>query len=155
MTLPRLTSRRKHLRRRWTVPADAESPAVLRIHARSELVHWDVPGPAIDEAIMVLNELVSNALQHSRARTEVRLSYNGDRIRIRVRDDSAQPPNLRPRSLLAVAGRGLQLVDAIAHGWGWRPHAIGKTVWASIRTGPVSPAPGVVHYLRPPALLLH
>src|SRR4051812_8880096 len=124
LTSPRLG---RQLRGQWTMPCGADVPGVLRARCRTRLDAWGVPSAAIEEAVMVLNELASNAVQHAGTGMQVRLNYNGSRIRIRVRDGSPRPPRLCPRSTTRIGGRGLQLVDAIADRWGWRPHAIGKT----------------------------
>lgn len=89
-------------------------------------------GLVVDDAILVADELVSNALQHGAAPRSCRLilTHDGARVRIEVDDSSPRDPRLRPPD--HTGGRGLILVDRLASRWGFDRHDSHKTVWAEL-----------------------
>ncbi|MFD0682883.1 ATP-binding protein [Actinomadura fibrosa] len=95
----------------------------------------DVPG--LDDILLVLNELVVNALRHSRSgeqgghfTVEVRSDVAG--VIVSVRDEGgAGRPRLRDADPLAEGGRGLLTVEALAATWSWKGDAHGRTVRAT------------------------
>ena len=46
-----------------------------------------------------------------------------------VLDDHPDRPVLRPHSLDATGGRGMQVIDTLATAWGVRSHPTGEAVW--------------------------
>ena len=87
--------------------------------------------PAADNAITALNELVTNAVQHSRSglpggSLEVRLTVTDASVLAEVLD--AGPlgvPAVVSRDTFAERGRGLVLVEALTWAWG----SAGNGVW--------------------------
>ena len=112
----------------------ATSPAKIRRGLRAVFAQWNLPAEVAENALMVVEELVANVVDH--ARTPFRLTVDhvpGDHtptLRIVVRDQCVQPLNVRPFSAQAARGRGLQMIEALTSGWGWDRTAAGKTVWA-------------------------
>ena len=51
-------------------------------------------------------------------------------------DTGDAQPCVRPPDPLAVNGRGLQLLGALADSWGVEPSETGKTVWFLLGTRP-------------------
>jgi anti-sigma regulatory factor (Ser/Thr protein kinase) len=87
----------------------------------------------IDDATLVVSELIANGVLH--ARTELSLSVDaaGDGIRVSVADGSSVVPQWMPSGLGATSGRGLMLVDRLSSAWGVTSVAGGgKVVWAQI-----------------------
>jgi len=94
-------------------------------------------GNAYDEAALVVNELVTNAVRHARTscRLEIRLDDRGLRVAVRdhglvhtaLIDDTGHGPR---------CGTGLHLVAALSHRWGVEQHADGKTVWVDLAPRP-------------------
>ncbi|MFC9624467.1 SpoIIE family protein phosphatase [Streptomyces sp. NPDC056930] len=88
-----------------------------------------------DELVLITSELVTNALIHAGSDVDLRLRAFGDRVRLEVRDSDSDPPVPTAHSLTAEGsaraehGRGLFLVDALAHTWNTSPSGRGKTVW--------------------------
>jgi anti-sigma regulatory factor (Ser/Thr protein kinase) len=82
-------------------------------------------------AVLLVSELVTNAILHGRAPLELRAHTEGSALRVEVRDqEAASPPVLRgDADLTEVGGRGLQLVDTLADRWGWCEEDQGKVVW--------------------------
>ncbi|MET8506876.1 ATP-binding protein [Streptomyces sp. NPDC004787] len=72
-----------------------------------------------DDAELLLTELVTNALRHADAPTvDVRVYPHGAHLRIEVNDHSPRGRVPRPADPYDEHGRGLFLVDALAHSWG-------------------------------------
>ena len=86
-----------------------------------------------DDAVLVLSELVTNAMVHAAAGCTVEVRHSDDVVRLEVQDRSRQAPAMRPVGPSDVGGQGLLLVEALAEAWGWEPTADGKGVWAVFR----------------------
>ena len=116
-----------------TVPRAAASSARLRSLLWTTFACWDCDRDRLGDAALVLSELVGNAVRHADGDTlQVRLRRTGDVLRIAVRDGSAAWPTPREASTEDESGRGLLIIDALSHGWGWEPLANGKVVWADV-----------------------
>lgn len=89
-------------------------------------------GILVDDAVLVADELVSNAQRHGRAPRRCRLALidQGRCVRVEVDDSSPAQPRLRTPD--RSGGRGLVLVDRLSSSWGVRNHADHKTVWAEL-----------------------
>ena len=85
----------------------------------------------LDDAALLVSELVSNVVDHvqGEATLSLELSLAGDWLRISVADGSAVRPVIRQLEEDRPRGRGLQLVEAIASRWGAEDHPGGKRVW--------------------------
>ena len=107
--------------------------------------HWvrtvlrGFPANVVSTAVMVVDELTSNALRHGRAPYHVRLLPGAAKLRIEV-DDSCRE-SARRRTPDDHGGRGLLLVDRCAAAWGQLRRPSGKTLWAELTTDP-GPARG-------------
>jgi GAF domain-containing protein len=132
----------------------------------------------LDDARVVLSELMSNGVLHARTEMRVVISRRGKGLRLEVHDDSPAPllppPTLvegavslldeplqlelmGPRFPPAATGRGLAIVSALASAWGWYPEpGGGKIVWAelgTVETGDQGASRGLserhAHVMRP------
>ena len=87
-----------------------------------------------EAALLVLSELVTNAVMHGAQPIEVVVSGEADMLRIDVADGDAHVPG--PELLFASAdqsdGRGLHIVNALSEQWGTTIHEHGKSVWAEV-----------------------
>jgi len=87
----------------------------------------------IEDAELLVTELVTNALLHGDAPVKLRLIQLADRMRIEVEDRGRGVPIQVRHSTEAMTGRGLSLVSAVASSWGVDPAPNGgKVVWAEI-----------------------
>ena len=84
------------------------------------------------EVVLIVNELVTNAVIHTDSAVMLTLDLQDAAVRIVVGDDSAALPTERDRDLDATGGRGLALVAAMSHEWGVNEREGGKTVWADV-----------------------
>ena len=106
-----------------------------RLHARLVLREWELTALSEDIELLV-SELVTNGLQASgdlpqAAGVAMWLLADATRVLILVRDASPRPPVRMDVGADAERGRGLLLVEALSHRWGWHPADDGgKVVWA-------------------------
>lgn len=110
------------------VGTDLTESARVRAWARAGLT--DLTEEALADTILVLDELVSNALRHGKSPRRVRLTRSPGRVRIDVDDADRTPAVPRPPS--EDGGRGLTLIDACSSAWGQEVRDDGKTVWAEL-----------------------
>ena len=57
------------------------------------------------------------------------MSVRGDRIRVEVADGDDRLPRMRTGRSEGTGGRGLGIVDDVAHSWGSDSRGVGKAVW--------------------------
>jgi hypothetical protein len=106
--------------------------------ATEACARWDLPD-LIAPASMITSELVTNVIEHASTMATLRISLRPRFMTIGVRDGSTEEP--RRISPGRHGGRGLMLVEARAHSWGWLPVDGGKVVWASLSRRPEAPSP--------------
>jgi anti-sigma regulatory factor (Ser/Thr protein kinase) len=116
----------------FTLPSTPYSVQMARFYVQAALSYHDLADFA-EDAETVTSELVTNAVQHSGARTiglEL-TSLEGSRaVVIVITDPSALPPVKRDPTGDTERGRGLRIVDALSARWGWQPRGTGKAVFA-------------------------
>ncbi|MFF3710240.1 ATP-binding protein [Streptomyces phaeochromogenes] len=108
---------------------DGVWPKRMRRIVRAGLSRWERP-ELIEDAELLVTELVTNALRHGRGDIGVRLHLSADRIRIEVRDGARETPVLRTATSSDEDGRGLYIVRSIADDWGTSPD--GTTTWCTL-----------------------
>jgi anti-sigma regulatory factor (Ser/Thr protein kinase) len=89
--------------------------------------------PRLDDLLLCVSEVVTNAVLHARSAPTMTVAIEGPRVRVEVRDGDPTPPVRRRRSLLASTGRGLLLLDDLTDRWGTSPVGAGKVVWFELR----------------------
>jgi CheY-like chemotaxis protein len=120
------------------LPRSAESVAAARRFVEARLRAWGLQ-PLLDDALMVVSELVTNAITHADSSCRIRLSVSATTLRIDVFDGGAGTPEPRPASNAEEHGRGLHMVDAVTSAWGLEEvPGEGKLVWAELAR-PASP----------------
>ncbi|MFH8381441.1 ATP-binding protein [Kitasatospora sp. NPDC018058] len=87
-----------------------------------------------EDVLLMVSELVTNACLHAPGGPrELRLNWNGARLRVEVADASPEPPRLRPYADPGrPGGHGLRVVDRLAEAWGALPEGEGKLVWLEV-----------------------
>lgn len=93
-----------------------------------------------DNAILVVSELVTNALLHARTEAQLILRRLNAGLRIEVADGDLTGPTVKDYAKDACTGRGLSLVSMLAAGWGVEVLPDGKRVWVEL-SDDVRPAP--------------
>lgn len=121
-----------------TLPAAGPAAGLARQATRSAVAAWGL-GYLADAAVLLVSELVTNAVQHAGpdpSATVLRLEYSGRWLRIEVHDTSPHGPRPRTPDWLDESGFGLLLVDALAAKWGVQQTTQGKAVWAELDARP-------------------
>ncbi|WP_259407897.1 ATP-binding protein [Streptomyces akebiae] len=94
--------------------------------------------PLAETLILLVSELVTNAVVHTGRPAVLRLLLSGLRdgvvgkVRLEVADGSACPPAPRCADSEEAGGRGLALVDVLADRWGWSHEGAGKRIWCEL-----------------------
>ena len=120
------------------VPHTPASAGLVRRRLTAELAPC-LPTAVLDDAAVVVSELVGNAVRHGAALPDGSLVARWevlDRgLRLEVVDGGAGPAGPVPAAQPdAEGGRGLELVEALARSWGSRPAPLGTAVWAVLAT---------------------
>ena len=113
------------------LPGVPASAAAARLYTEDACAEWEIAADPASVAVQIVNELVSNAVEHAGTRCRLTLALDSRGLHVAVRDDDPYgvvgttrvPPD-------ALRGRGLHLVAVLSGGWGVTRHAEGKTVWA-------------------------
>lgn len=112
----------------WTVPPGSAGPGHARRFTRGQLRRWQLDELA-DTAELLVSELVTNAVIHGGGCPVLSLRRRRGLLRCAVTDDCAAVPRRRPQSPDSESGRGVHLLDVLAHRWGVLLRGRGKTVW--------------------------
>jgi anti-sigma regulatory factor (Ser/Thr protein kinase) len=90
----------------------------------------------VQTVVQIADELTANAYEHGGGPHAVHLIHQRYpcRTTVEVDDSNTAAPTLGESRFGAAAhrGRGLVLVDQLAHDWGVAPSDGGKTVWAHV-----------------------
>ncbi|MFD1537994.1 ATP-binding protein [Nonomuraea guangzhouensis] len=112
-------------------PAAEVSVPEARAWAGSVL---SVGGPPsfLDDALLLLSEVVTNAITHSGSRrVTVQIARTGTTVQVKVTDagSSTTAPVVRLPALDDDGGRGLWLVESLAEEWGSCHDETSRLVW--------------------------
>jgi anti-sigma regulatory factor (Ser/Thr protein kinase) len=128
----------------WTLPDMSPRPehvSYVRHQTRLVLQLWRVTDLTWPVEVLI-SELAANVVRHARTLLTVTLTWDGRTLMAEVSDASPLP--LRPPVAAHPeneGGRGLLLVDAIATDWSVDLNRHGKTVWFTLRRGPIDLGP--------------
>ncbi|MFI8345932.1 ATP-binding protein [Streptomyces sp. NPDC085596] len=126
---------------RFELAAHPGSPAQARRLARARLTGWSVCADTCDSAVLVMSELVTNAIVHTASsRVVCELLDHDGLVRIAVRDEGCAPGEPHPAQQRPDEehGRGLLLVAALCRAWGAQEHGPGLLVWAELERSPAT-----------------
>jgi anti-sigma regulatory factor (Ser/Thr protein kinase) len=122
------------LNRTWTVPFATSAVRVARAKITLALRQAQVTGTVVEDARLVVSELLGNALRHARplpdGGLEVTLHLDDASIRICVADGgSATLPTLQHPPPMSLGGRGLAIVRSLTRDWGVQESLAGNRVF--------------------------
>lgn len=130
-----LTAVRQELEQRLLqvrLPGEHEQAGTARRRLSSFLALAGVDAACTDDAVLVLSELATNAMCHTRSRLAggmftVRAEVEASHVHVEVTDEGGPWLELKLRR-----ERGLGLVGALSQEWGIYGSGEGRTVWAVI-----------------------
>lgn len=135
----------------FRLAADRTSASGARREVRTALASWGLRDEVCDDVVLVVSELVTNAIVHAAGDVVVcRLRCGGPEVRVEVVSEGHGEPGGDDRAP-GECGRGLVVVDALSTAWGFDVPTPGGgwTAWATIATHPApasgtgsGPAPG-------------
>ncbi|UVS80964.1 ATP-binding protein [Actinokineospora sp. UTMC 2448] len=109
-----------------------ESAASARYFTAAVLESWRVADRLVQDVLLAVSELVTNAVEHGVGEVVLELINLGGRcLRVQVSDQGlGAHPSLVPLSPSTPRSRGLAIVAAVSSKWGHRGHDGGLCVWA-------------------------
>lgn len=116
-----------------------DAPRAARRFLEATLKHCGHSETLVDDARLLVSELVTNAVKHARSPLAVSIRAERSRVRLAVHDNSPTKPMLTPKTPGGRPRHGLQIVAALSSSWGVERTPDGKTVWAEL--GPRLAAP--------------
>ncbi len=116
------------------LPADVSSPALARRFI-TESFAGSENAEVTEIVLLLVSELVTNAVLHAHSASVLRLSDQGGRLRVELHDLSSDDAVI-PASQNGhrTGGRGVLLIDNLADRWGSDVDEHGKTVWFELAT---------------------
>jgi anti-sigma regulatory factor (Ser/Thr protein kinase) len=123
------------------LPAMPTTPFWARRHTEAVLGAWQISPEAIDVAVLLTSELVTNAVTAAAGHDEPAaaapivqtLRRQPGRIVIEVSDRDPDPPVITNAGPDAESGRGLKLVQALSKEWSYYfPPSGGKVVYCMV-----------------------
>jgi anti-sigma regulatory factor (Ser/Thr protein kinase) len=130
------------------IRADPSVPHVMAVFPRTtnsvagarswltSFLHANHTAPAVTaDAVLVISELVTNALRHGVGDIVTRGALSDGEVRLSVTDSGSELPGMLPIDPQRIGGVGLRIVDRLADRWGIAAFPGGKTVWATIASG--------------------
>jgi anti-sigma regulatory factor (Ser/Thr protein kinase) len=119
------------------MPHRVDSVPAARAFLAKLLSGWELSDLVIDEASLLTTELMTNAVEHGSGVVDLAIAVHDGVLRVGVHDTATGMPVKRDGiTASAEGGRGIWLVQSIAHDWGSDPsgEAPGKTVWFELTT---------------------
>jgi hypothetical protein len=117
----------------WPLPRDLTSAGRARRLVTAQLSDWDLADLA-DTAELLVSEVVTNALRHTRGPLRLNLRVRDSRLACEVEDTESAGPLRSVVDTDAEGGRGTELLDLLADAWGNTETATGKTIWFELRS---------------------
>jgi anti-sigma regulatory factor (Ser/Thr protein kinase) len=120
-----------------TVPHERYGVSMARHAFVDNLAAVGIPEDDRDDAVLVLSELVSNAVKHAAPLPsgEVRVGWSirADVLHLEITDGGALTrPKAMVAAVSALGGRGLDIVRTVCRQWGVTEEPDAVTVWADV-----------------------
>lgn len=113
--------------------AEPISVPTARKAVRERCQDCGADGMACDAAVLLVSELVTNAVLHARTPMALLVEQRDTQLYVAVRDWSTAFPKARRYNIDNATGRGLRLLEAMASAWGVQKviesEQPGKIVW--------------------------
>lgn len=106
---------------------DASAPAIARAVVQNALTAR--PALLRDTAVLLADEIVTNALVRGDCAVEMTLEENARAIRVEISDTLLEVPGVGPGTRKEKHGFGMAIVDLLASSWGVTERPDGKSIW--------------------------
>ncbi|MGH3326313.1 MAG: ATP-binding protein [Streptomycetales bacterium] len=121
----------------FLLPHSSTSVRSARRRLAGDLRAQAVEDGVVDDAVLVISELLSNALKHARPLEsgKVRAAWNvrNGTLEVEVTDGGGPTyPRTPAPSVSGLGGRGLSIVASLSSDWGVREGEGEITVWAAL-----------------------
>jgi anti-sigma regulatory factor (Ser/Thr protein kinase) len=103
------------------------APSAARRALRSWLGQVDCADDVVDDVMVVVSELVTNVVMHTKSDSVVTAAFDDHRLRIEVHDHDPRGPAVAENA--SRGGFGLPLLESLCDAWGWEATDDGKRVW--------------------------
>ena len=123
----------EHVRGTCRMTGDARSVRAARSIVQDLLAGQ--PQELRDVAILLTDELVTNALVHGGGRFSLLVQLDERALRVSVGDRSTAPPRVLQADGEREHGRGMAIVDTLATSWGTDQRPADKVVWFELAVG--------------------
>ena len=119
------------------LPCSTRSVREARTLVRTDLAGTALPQDVVDDALLVVSELVSNSLRHARGLPGDRIGLawwcQDQSVTVKVTDGGGSSfPTARLPTTSAIGGRGLAMVAAVSADWGVDRSPAETSVWAVV-----------------------
>jgi serine/threonine-protein kinase RsbW len=119
------------------VPHEGHGVSLARHAFARELTSAGISDDVRQDALLVMSELVSNAVKHGAplpdGQVRVAWSIAEDALHVAITDGgSVTRPNPAVATVFALGGRGLDIVRKISTEWGVSHDGTSVTVWADV-----------------------
>ncbi|MDC7123420.1 ATP-binding protein [Cellulomonas fimi] len=124
------------MRAETSVAPALSAVAPARRWARERLVEAGVEPARLEVLVLLVSELVTNAVAHADPPVTLRVDVDDVRTRVEVTDGARDEPVLRNPPPTALGGRGVMFIDRLSSSWGTMPEEDGiavKAVWFELR----------------------
>ncbi|WP_206060606.1 ATP-binding protein [Nonomuraea basaltis] len=124
----------------WSLREDAQTVGRARAIIRDELSALALSPDFIDDAVLMVSELVTNAFMYGDSPYELILHIDAKEIMCVVVDGSPILPAPSPHDLQAEHGRGLRIIARLSDGfygchpqrYASHPDLVGKATWFAL-----------------------
>ena len=122
------------------VQAALSAVAPARHWARERLSESGIEDGRLDLLVLLVSELVTNAVAHADPPVVLRVHVDEERTRVEVTDGVREVPVVRDPPPTALGGRGVMFVDRLSSSWGTSEEdgEAAKAVWFELRHDDVS-----------------
>ena len=109
--------------------------APARHWARDRLAEAGVDDGRLELLVLLVSELVTNAVAHADPPVTLRVHVDDERTRVEVTDGVREVPVVRNPPPTALGGRGVMFVDRLSSSWGTCDEEgdAEKAVWFELR----------------------
>jgi anti-sigma regulatory factor (Ser/Thr protein kinase) len=115
------------------LPQSSQAPGLARRRVAELMTAWGRTEDG-ETAVLLVSELVTNAVRHTGSAPRLTVSTADGLLRCAVHDGDPHHPVTHPVTVENEAGRGLLLVAALSAAWGVEDEPSGKLIWFELRT---------------------